>query len=131
MAAPQFPDQPEQPAVAAGIGPDPGHVRVMGQQRAEDPVAQDLQLPVGIALFQGADGRGGEHGVPQGGGADEQDPPDLGRVEFRQGPGRPPAHPALQVPAGAGQQEFVPHNLRHPYLIRVRKQIVGRNSTHD
>src|SRR5208337_433518 len=104
--ASQFPDQPEEPESAAGVGIEPGQVGVMGQQRPKDPVAQDFQLPGRKTLLQGPDGRGGEQGVPQGGGADEQHPPDPGkkfRLQVGKGPGRPPSQPAPQILAAQGQ----------------------------
>ena len=104
--APQFPDQPEKLEPPSGVGIVPGQVGVMGQQRPENPVPQNIQLPGRKTLLQGPDGRGGEQGVPQGGGTDEQHPPDPGkkfRLQVRKGPGRPPGQPAPQILATQGQ----------------------------
>ena len=83
----KLPDQGQEPPVAAGIGENPRHMGIMGQERAEHPVGQDLQFPGRKSLLQGPDGRGGEQRVPQGGGADEQDPPDIPRGPVRSGAG--------------------------------------------
>ena len=46
-----------------------------------------LAVPRPETLLQGPDGRGGEEGVSQGGGADEQHPLVPGRLQVRKGPG--------------------------------------------
>ena len=77
----QVPGQGEQPPVAAGVGINPAHMRIMGQESPEHPVGQNLQFPGREPLLQGPDGRGGKQRVPQGGVADEQDPPDTPGVQ--------------------------------------------------
>ena len=84
----------------SGVGPDSVNMGVMSQQGPEALVGQHLHDPGRKGFFQGRMAGVENRVIPQGGGADEQDPPDFLGIKGIQGQGRAPAHLAAEILAG-------------------------------